>query len=411
MPLGQTVLNNLNEGGAANQLFRSFAGTGSENIFANGFENAARAPEFAQSQVLNYDRAHRLTSITGIESYQYDAHGRRVLTTRTSDGLKRYQLYSNAGVLMHTEDQRISEVIDYVNLEGQLVAERSSPLFGGLVTTRYQHADLRGSPTVVSSAGGLQVERSIEQPFGAPYDGIYRDGPGFTGHATDAASGLTYMQQRYYDPVAGRFLSVDPEQSEFSRYSYGANNPFKFVDPDGRENVLGIVAQFEDYSRIDSPSTNDLSGLADVQRSVDLTVETVMASGDANVIADVKVWEVSYNPEDTFPGDPSTLAVTNSDGEHGSENNPRYIATSYLKPFDEFRNSTGKMKTSEGITSNTKDAKLLITGLHELSHGSAGNDALPYGKPNEKRASERDIGRRVRDLIKHSPTVNRSDYK
>jgi len=27
---------------------------------------------------------------------------------------------------------------------------------------------------------------------------------------------------------------VDPEQSEFSRYSYGANNPFKFVDPDGR---------------------------------------------------------------------------------------------------------------------------------------------------------------------------------
>ena len=57
---------------------------------------------------------------------------------------------------------------------------------------------------------------------------------GFTGHATDAASGLTYMQQRYYDPVAMRFLSVDPEQSEFSRYSYGANNPFKFVDPDGR---------------------------------------------------------------------------------------------------------------------------------------------------------------------------------
>ncbi len=109
------------------------------------------------------------------------------------------------------------------------------PLFGGLVTTRYQHADLRGSPTVVSSAGGTQIERSIEQPFGAPYDGIYRDGPGFTGHATDAASGLTYMQQRYYDPVAMRFLSVDPAQSEFNRYSYGANNPFKFVDPDGRQ--------------------------------------------------------------------------------------------------------------------------------------------------------------------------------
>jgi hypothetical protein len=42
------------------------------------------------------------------------------------------------------------------------------------------------------------------------------------------------MQQRYYDPIAMRFLSVNPAQSEFSRYAYGANNPYKYVDPDGR---------------------------------------------------------------------------------------------------------------------------------------------------------------------------------
>ena len=54
---------------------------------------------------------------------------------------------------------------------------------------------------------------------------------------------------------------------------------------------------------------------------------------------------------------------------------------------------------------------MLVTGLHELSHGSAGNDAMPYDKPSERKASERDIGRRVRDLIKHSPTVNKRDYK
>ena len=220
-------------------MLRQQLGAAQENIFANGFENAARAPEFAPVQVLNYDRAHRLTSITGVESYQYDAHGRRVRTTG-SNGQQRYQLYSNAGVLMHTEDQRTNEVIDYINLEGQLIAERAAPISGGTVTTRYQHADLRGSPTVVSSAGGTQVERSIEQPFGAPYDGIYRDGPGFTGHATDAASGLSYMQQRYYDPIAMRFLSVDPAQSEFSRYSYGANNPYKFVDPDGRASEMAL---------------------------------------------------------------------------------------------------------------------------------------------------------------------------
>ena len=49
------------------------------------------------------------------------------------------------------------------------------------------------------------------------------------------------MQQRYYDPVAGRFLSVDPVVTNantggsFSRYNYANNNPYKYVDRDGRD--------------------------------------------------------------------------------------------------------------------------------------------------------------------------------
>ena len=48
------------------------------------------------------------------------------------------------------------------------------------------------------------------------------------------------MQQRYYDPQIGRFLSVDPvtanpaNGSNFNRYKYAANNPYRFTDPDGR---------------------------------------------------------------------------------------------------------------------------------------------------------------------------------
>jgi hypothetical protein len=49
-----------------------------------------------------------------------------------------------------------------------------------------------------------------------------------------------YMQQRYYDPIAGRFLSVDPVTTDaktgghFNRYVYANDNPYGFVDPDGR---------------------------------------------------------------------------------------------------------------------------------------------------------------------------------
>ncbi len=61
-------------------------------------------------------------------------------------------------------------------------------------------------------------------------------------------SGQTlYMQQRYYEPLAGRFLSVDPVTtdaktgSSFNRYVYAYNNPYKFKDPDGRAGVLAAA--------------------------------------------------------------------------------------------------------------------------------------------------------------------------
>jgi len=47
-----------------------------------------------------------------------------------------------------------------------------------------------------------------------------------------------YMQARYYDPVIGRFMSNDPigfrDVHSFNRYTYANNNPYKYVDPDGR---------------------------------------------------------------------------------------------------------------------------------------------------------------------------------
>lgn len=48
------------------------------------------------------------------------------------------------------------------------------------------------------------------------------------------------MQQRYYDPQIGRFLSGDPVSTNasnggnFNRYWYTNDNPYRFTDPDGR---------------------------------------------------------------------------------------------------------------------------------------------------------------------------------
>ena len=66
----------------------------------------------------------------------------------------------------------------------------------------------------------------------------------------DPDSGLVYMQQRYYDPLAGRFLSLDQvltdgnTGSSFNRYVYGLNNPYKYTDPDGRFIFLAAAVPY-----------------------------------------------------------------------------------------------------------------------------------------------------------------------
>ena len=46
------------------------------------------------------------------------------------------------------------------------------------------------------------------------------------------------MGARYYDPVIGRFLSVDPQldagtPAQFNAYVYSGNNPVTYSDPSG----------------------------------------------------------------------------------------------------------------------------------------------------------------------------------
>src|SRR5689334_6266358 len=75
---------------------------------------------------------------------------------------------------------------------------------------RYVHTDAFGSVVALTDEQGNVVERFEYEPYGAVLNQPAHDGPGYTGHVADAATGLVYMQERYYDPVLGRMTSVDP---------------------------------------------------------------------------------------------------------------------------------------------------------------------------------------------------------
>ena len=81
---------------------------------------------------------------------------------------------------------------------------------------------------------------------------------GYTGHVGDS-TGLVYMQARYYDPVIGWFYSNDPVGFKgvhsFNRYAYANNNPYKYVDPDGRETRLMVEAHHLDMDVVNGNMT------------------------------------------------------------------------------------------------------------------------------------------------------------
>jgi RHS repeat-associated protein len=117
---------------------------------------------------------------------------------------------------------------------------------------RYFHLDGLGNVRVVTNQAGDIVERHDYFPFGeecvtGPCSGNTPIGSGqprhFTGKERDKETGLDYFGARYYASKIGRFTTVDPvytwnenllDPQRWNRYSYVRNNPFKYVDPDGR---------------------------------------------------------------------------------------------------------------------------------------------------------------------------------
>jgi RHS repeat-associated protein len=118
------------------------------------------------------------------------------------------------------------------------------PALGMAATTiTYYHNDLVGSPVVATNEAGAVVWRESYRPYGERLRNETNSAPNdvwFTSRRQDVETGLVYMGARYYDPAVGRFLSMDPagfDESNihsFNRYAYGNNNPYRYVDPNGR---------------------------------------------------------------------------------------------------------------------------------------------------------------------------------
>jgi len=150
-----------------------------------------------------FDQGNRLSSATGKASYVYDGWGHRVKEAKV-DGTNVIQVYSRDGQLLYGSSAvGAATPVEsrYVYLKGHLLAEAG---------VAFTHTDGLGSPVARTNAARTVLSRTRYEPYGLTATGTVPTTIGFTGHVNDADTGLVYMQQRYYDPVAARFMTTDP---------------------------------------------------------------------------------------------------------------------------------------------------------------------------------------------------------
>jgi RHS repeat-associated protein len=207
-----------------------------------GYDAAGNITTSGTGRTASYDAENRQTSVTvnsQTTTYTYDGDGRRVTKAAPS------------GTTVYVYDPF-----------GNLAQEYGPVTDSG---TRYVTSDHLGSTRLITDASGAQVKCYDYLPFGEEigngtagrgscFGGSQYPSPAdllstkFTSKERDAETGLDYFGARYFSGAQGRWTSPDVinltnarllnPSNTLNKYVYAANNPLKYIDPDGLDITL-----------------------------------------------------------------------------------------------------------------------------------------------------------------------------
>lgn len=232
--------------------------TGTETNYVYEYENANWGDllTFYDGQNLYYDENGNLTNDgtwtytweqgrqlatmsdgTTTWTYTYDANGMRVGRTNGTDTYT--YLYTNGLLSMMTKgDKTLYFTYDAAGM----------PLtvnYNGI--TYYYVTNLQGDVIAIVDGNGYAVAEYIYNAWGYQVSAVSASSTDlcsinplrYRGYIYDGATGLYYLQSRYYDPEIGRFISADAYVSTGqgilgdNMYTYCGNNPCMHTDPTG----------------------------------------------------------------------------------------------------------------------------------------------------------------------------------
>ena len=224
----------------------STAAYGTNTAFVNG---ASVAGEYA------YDANGNLTKDLnkGITDIQYNvlnlpstvsfSDGSTITYTYGADGTKLRTVHKIGSTTTTTD--YCGNVIYENGTQKLLLTEEGYINLTGTQQYHYYLKDHQGNNRVVINQSGTVEETNHYYPFGGVFGTAGNTQPyKYNGKELDTKKGLNWYDYgaRHYDAALGRFTTNDPLAEKYysmSPYTYCADNPVKFIDPNGMEYAPG----------------------------------------------------------------------------------------------------------------------------------------------------------------------------
>ncbi|OKS84902.1 DUF6443 domain-containing protein [Mucilaginibacter polytrichastri] len=248
------------------------------------YDPNGNATSDGQGKVISYNLLNLPQNVTQgtttLAMYTYDATGQKLRNTG-SDGSWDYIngiVYKNGAIaFINTEEGRIANNNGTYNYEYNLQDH--------LGNNRVSIDQFNGTARI------LQEDEYYS--FGLRKSNYFHDNRYlYNGKEvqTDLANQYDYGA-RFYDPVIGRFGTIDPMADDFehlSPYNYGMNNPISTIDPDGMEaeNIIGDGASKESEKPKPKPKAPELKPV---------TLQEVVIKGVRNSLAPVGTFFIEHS--------------------------------------------------------------------------------------------------------------------
>jgi RHS repeat-associated protein len=201
-----------------------------------------------------------------LEQYTYDPFGQRIKIWKND----------SAGTVIYTPFRELMQVRNSSGIYNFSYIYDGSTLVATVNpdgSKYFYHPDQLGSTTLITSSTGSIVEKTFYEPFGDITSGGTSEVKLYTGQYDDKNTGQDYYGARYYKPSMGKFIQPDSlitntyDPQQLNRYAYVRNNPYKYIDPKGQQEVILPYDQILKF-----PFENFFPDLFPVGNTVDITI-------------------------------------------------------------------------------------------------------------------------------------------